>query len=221
MTVIAIDGPSASGNSTVARGVAARLGYPYMDSGALYRGITWKVIESGIDSFDGARVVEMAAATEVAFSAENGALVFDLDGRRLTDELREQVVNDNVSIIAAIPGVRKLIVDLLRSSVAYGNIVMEGRDIGTAVFPDAAAKFYLDASPEERARRRHLEMSETGQKIEMARVRDSLVSRDDMDRARAKDPLRRAEDAVVLDSTAMSIDDVVNRILAELESAGI
>ncbi len=216
MTVIAIDGPSASGKSTVARKVASTLEYLYMDSGALYRGVTWEALESGVNPEDEQGVLALIERMHFEFNIQNGALIFFINGRRLSGELREQVVNDNVSAVAAMAGVRKFVVDQLRSSTWYGDVVMEGRDIGTAVFPDARVKFYLDADPAERARRRHDEMLESGEQVEMGAILDSLASRDDRDRAREQDPLRCAEDAIVIDTTGMDIDQVVARILAQI-----
>lgn len=216
MNVIAIDGPSASGKSTVARKVASKLEYLYMDSGALYRGVTREALQSGVNTEDEQGVLTLIERIDLEFSIENGALIFFINGRRLSGELREQAVNDNVSFVAAMAGVRRFMVDQLRSLTTYGDIVMEGRDIGTAVFPDARLKFYLDADPAERARRRHDEMLESGEQVEMGVILDSLASRDDRDRAREQDPLRCAEDAIVIDTTGMDIDQVVARILAQI-----
>ncbi len=216
MTVIAIDGPSASGKSTVARRVASELEYLYMDSGALYRGVTWEALQSGVNTEDEQGVLALIERSSLEFNIENGALIFFMNGRRLSSELREQEVNDNVSSVAAMAGVRRFIVDQLRSLTRYGDIVMEGRDIGTAVFPDARVKFYLDADPAERARRRHDEILESGEQVEMGAILDSLASRDDRDRARDLDPLRCAGDAIVIDTTGMDIDQVVARILAQI-----
>ncbi len=216
MTVIAIDGPSASGKSTVARRVAAGLEYLYMDSGALYRGVTREALEAGVHPEDRAGVRAVVERTDLKFVIEDGALKFLMNGRSFSGELREKVVNENVSAIAAIPEVRKFVVDQLRSATRYGDIVMEGRDIGTTVFPDARVKFYLDADPAERARRRHDEMHESGVQVRMNEILDSLASRDDRDRAREQDPLRCADDAIVIDTTDMDIDQVVGRILAQI-----
>jgi cytidylate kinase len=211
--VVAIDGPAASGKSTVARRVAAALDALYVDSGAVYRGITWAALERGVDVHDGAAVTQMLAGLDVRFFARDGAVVFSIDDREPGDAMRTQEVNNAVSPVAVIPGVRIQVVLWLREMARLGALVMEGRDIGTAVFPDTPHKFYLDASPEERARRRHREMvAQTG--IAKAEVDASLRRRDKIDSSRKMDPLQVAPGATRIDSTAMGIEDVVSTIVA-------
>ena len=211
--VIAIDGPSASGKSTVARGVASQLGWLYVDSGALYRSLTWKAVRAGIDAGDEAGLAEMADRTAVDFLVRNGAVVFKVDGEEPSDSLRGPEVNRNVSRVAAIPAVRKMAVRNLRQLSRLGSLVMEGRDIGTGVFPEAEHKFYLDAAPEERARRRHAEIRGGDAPVSVASVNADLRRRDEVDRSRGMDPLRVADAAVVIDSTGLGATDVIRLIL--------
>ena len=214
--VIALDGPSASGKSTVARKVAARLGYKYVDSGALYRGLAWKVIESGLDPADPAAVMATMQRMKVDFRDENDAVRYQIDGYEPRDEIRREKVNESVSFVAAMPEVRAQVTQWLRDMVRFGNLVMEGRDIGTVVFPAARAKFYLDASPEERARRRHAELITESAPSDVGRVMVSLANRDQRDSDRKTAPLKLAEDAQVVDTTGLNIEQVVDEIVRRL-----
>lgn len=214
--VIAIDGPSASGKSTVARRLAARLGRLYVDSGALYRGVTWRTIEDGHDATRPADVVATLRSMPIEFFVEGGAVRFRIGGIEPVAQIRGERVNECVSHVAAVPEVREQVTSWLRQMVAQGPLVMEGRDIGTVVFPDARLKFYLDASPEERARRRHAELS--GSNVEAVKV--SLQTRDSRDSGRQTAPLRVAGDARSVDTTGLSIDDVVDRIAAFVQGGG-
>jgi CMP/dCMP kinase len=211
--VVAIDGPSASGKSTVARRVAVELQWLYVDSGALYRAVAWLVLDAGISCTDREGVVGALGTIAMEFLVEQGAVRFRLNGRELRDELRGQAVTENVSPVAAVPEVRSLVGDWLRSMTRFGSLVMEGRDIGTAVFPATPYKFYLDASPEERARRRFLQKGDGGAAASVGEVVNSLKRRDTIDSRRKADPLKIAADARVIDSTAMPIDDVVRLIV--------
>ncbi len=158
--VVAIDGPSASGKSTVAKRTAEELRFIYVDSGSLYRGITWKALREGTNIDDIQQVVELISRIRLEFFVENRQVLFTIDGDWPGDQLRSEPVRERVSDIAAIPEVRIYLVQLLRGTTRFGNIVMEGRDIGTVVFPTSPFKFYLDANPEERARRRYEEIAE-------------------------------------------------------------
>ncbi|MEI6168546.1 MAG: (d)CMP kinase [bacterium] len=214
--VIAIDGPSASGKSTVARKVAARLGYKYVDSGALYRGLAWKVVELGLDPSDPAAVIAAMQRIKVEFIVESEAIRYRMNGVEPREEIRMEKVNESVSFVAAIPEVRAQVTQWLQAMISYGNLVMEGRDIGTVVFPGAAAKFYLDASPEERARRRHAELKSENAPPDVGRVMVSLTNRDKRDSGRKTAPLKLAEDAQVVDTTGLNIDQVVDEIVRRL-----
>jgi len=215
--VIAIDGPSASGKSTVARKVAAGLGYQYVDSGALYRGIAWRATGMGADASVAADVVSAMKKMAVVFFVEAGAVRYRIDGVEPRAEIRTERVSEQVSLVAAIPEVRAQVTQWLREMTEFGNLVMEGRDIGTVVFPGAEAKFYLDASAEERARRRHAELNPAGETADVGRVMNSLKNRDQRDSGRKTAPLKLADDAQVVDTTGLSIDQVVEAILKQLK----
>ncbi|NQU40035.1 MAG: (d)CMP kinase [Lentisphaerae bacterium] len=218
--IVAIDGPAASGKSTVARRVALALDALYVDSGAVYRGITWAALERGVDVYDSEAVMRMLGLLSMRFSACDGAVGFTVDGAAPGNAIRTHAVNHAVSPIAAMPGVRIQVVTWLREMVALGPLVMEGRDIGTAVFPDTPHKFYLDALPEERARRRHREMAESQSPLDEAAVGASLKRRDLIDSSRKMDPLQVAPNAHRIDSTSMCADDVVAAVLAAIEGEG-
>lgn len=215
---IAIDGPAASGKSTVARRVAHELGWMYVDSGALYRGVTWALLRRGIDPRDAASVEHAIGAIVLDFRIVDGAVVGSVDGQDPGAAIRGQVINEHVSRVAAVPAVRARIVAALRSMTRFGPLVMEGRDIGTAVFPASPHKFYMDADPEERARRRHAEMAASGAGV--SDVRDQLQRRDAIDSNRRADPLRIAPDARVLDTTHMGIEAVVVDIVRAVATRG-
>ena len=214
--VIAIDGPSASGKSTVARKVAAGLGYQYVDSGALYRGIAWKAVEWGCDTTKPEDVIAAMGRMNVDFFVEAGAVRYRIDGFEPRSEIRTERVSEQVSWVAAVPEVRAQVTQWLMKMVELGDLVMEGRDIGTVVFPRADAKFYLDASPEERARRRHEELKPAGETADVSRVMNSLKTRDQRDSGRKTAPLKLADDAQVIDTTGLNIDQVVAVILQRL-----
>ena len=206
-TIIAIDGPAASGKSTVARRVAAALGFVYVNSGAMYRAFTRHVVNRGIESSDTGAVVALLNDTRFSSGERDGVGTVVIDGVEVSpDETNAAEVNENVSAIAAIPEVRERLVAEQRSYGGHSNVVMEGRDIGSVVFPDTPHKFYIDASPEVREQRRR------DQGIE-----DRIAERDRVDSNRKTAPLRIAEDAVVIDSSAMGIEEVVAAVLKQVE----
>lgn len=217
---VAIDGPAASGKSTVSRLVAERLGYCYVDSGALYRGITWKALRDGLDVGRPEAVIELTTRIALEFFLRNRVVIFQIDGEEPGEQLRSEPVRERVSDVAAIPEVRSYIVKLLRSTTRFGPIVMEGRDIGTVVFPDSPFKFYLDADPEERARRRYRELADKEESCDVGAVFDSLKRRDQKDVSRKTAPLQIALGAQVIDSTKLQVEDVVNLIAAKVMAAG-
>ena len=219
--IVAIDGPSASGKSTVARCAARELGFCYVDSGALYRGMTWKALREGIDVTDTERVIDLSRHVNLEFFVKDKVLMFTIDGEDPTDQLRSEPVREHVADVAAIPEIRMFLVKHLRETVRFGNIVMEGRDIGTVVFPASPFKFYLDADPEERARRRYEELARVESSTDVGKVLDSLRKRDKKDATRKTAPLQIALGARVIDSTAMSVDDVVRLVVAQVRAAGI
>lgn len=212
--VITIDGPSASGKSTVSQRVAQRLNFIHVDSGSLYRGVTWYFLSHKVQVSDQAAVAAALKQMRMDFLVRASAIKFSIDGVEPDAELRSKAVNSNVSQIAALPAVRGWIVNELRKMPAFGDLVMEGRDIGTAVFPDATFKFYLDAAPEERARRRYLELKNAGVQVEYEEILRSILKRDGIDSSRTIAPLKIAPGAVVIQSTKMSVDEVVDMIVA-------
>ncbi len=215
---IAIDGPAASGKSTVSRQVAQQLKFVYVDSGALYRGMTWKAVREGVDVKDAAAVIDLMDRSTWDFLVEDLILKFTIDGVDPTDHLRSEPVRERVADIAVIQEVRAFMVARLQETAAFGDIVMEGRDIGSVVFPDALFKYYLDADPEERARRRHKELLATEGRGDVKEVLTSLTRRDQIDRTRKTAPLQIPLGARVINTTGLAIDQVVQRIVDEVNA---
>lgn len=208
--VVAVDGPSGSGKSTVSRRLATRLGARYLDTGAMYRAVTWAVLEAGVDPHDADAVAKVAAEIALAVGTDPTAPTISVDDRPVEAEIRGPEVTQAVSAVAAVPEVRRLLVTRQQEIIAgAGRVVVEGRDIGAVVAPDADLKVYLTASPVERARRRSAE-----QDADLAATAEDLARRDRLDSTRAMDPLRRAPGAVELDTTALGIDQVVARLAA-------
>ncbi len=219
--VIAIDGPVGSGKSTIARALAARLGIGYLDTGAMYRAVTLKALRTGIDMEDPDALTRLAASCDIRLeSAPGGTRVF-LDGEDVTDTIRSLEVTNNAFRPSQTPGVRKRMVELQRLAAARGPLVAEGRDMGTVVFPDSPAKFYLDASVDERAKRRHRDHTARGDSVSMEELKRQILLRDKRDSTRSASPLRRADDAVYVDSTNMSVDEVVEHIVSVLSAKGL
>jgi len=211
--IIAIDGPVGSGKSTLARRVAALLGYLYIDSGAMYRSIALKALRNGVPLDNGDPLTSLAGQTRIDLRAEDGALRVFLDGEDVTAAIRTPEVALAASKVAVVPGVRRVLVAEQRRAGAKGGVVMEGRDIGSVVFPDAQLKIFLTASPEVRAERRWREHQQKGDKIDLARTLDEIHERDRRDRERTNSPLVRARDAVVIDSTAMEPEEVARLVV--------
>lgn len=231
---VALDGPSGSGKSTVARGVARRLGWRYVDTGATYRAVTLAVLRAGVDVTDGAAVAEVARRAVLGLSTDPDHPGVTLDGVDVSAEIRGPAVTAAVSAVSAVPAVREHLVALQRSLAGAEGAVVEGRDIASVVLPQSAVKVYLDASPQERARRRAAD-GDTGvtpassaapapasddEALRRAVAAD-LARRDALDSARAASPLAVAGDAVVLDSSGLSAADVVERVLAMVAQAGL
>lgn len=220
---IAIDGPAASGKSTVGLAVAQRLGYLYFDTGVMYRAATWAALDRGVPIADEAAVTRLAETLRIDVTpptvTDGRQYTVCVDGRDVTWEIRSAEVNAHVSPVSAYAGVRRVMSAQQRRIGAAGGVVMVGRDIGTVVLPEAEVKVYLDASVEERARRRHSENCERGRATSYAAVLAELRERDRIDSSRETAPLQVAEGAVVIDSTALSIDEVVARILEALGRA--
>jgi len=216
-SVIAIDGPAASGKSTVAKQVAAKRGWLYVDSGALYRAMTFCVLERVPAPSEAVVIAAAAEAIDAEFIIEEGRVAFRMDGAARGEELRTERINQQVSVVAAVPEVRAKVTAWLRGMRELGDLVVEGRDIGSAVFPDAEWKFYLDASAEERARRRHREMSGDAADGDVAAVAASLTRRDRMDSGRKVAPLKSADGAHHIDSTGLGIEDVVAVVMSVVD----
>jgi cytidylate kinase len=215
--IIAIDGPSGAGKGTLARAVADRLMYRHIDTGAMYRAVAWKAIRDGIALDDEAAVA--ALATEAVLAQDGGRIT--IDGHDVTRAIRTSDMDKAAARVAKLPRVREVLVDRQRRDAREGGVVMEGRDIGTVVFPAADVKVYLDASPEERARRRAGDAAHTGGKDgTVAAVATDLEERDRTDSTRAVAPLAMAADAVYIDTTRLAIEDVVARVLRLVEEAG-
>jgi cytidylate kinase len=208
--VVAIDGPAASGKSTVARRVAQSLGFSFVNSGAMYRAVAWLAHIRRLNPNDNTAVAKQLAAVTFQFGVSKKESYVLVDGQNPEEHLKEEVVNRTVSAISAIPEVRAFLLPHLRGFARLDNIVMEGRDIGSTVFPETAFKFYIDAAPEVRARRRAAQG-----------LKDNLAHRDRLDSSRRSSPLVIADDAEVIDSSSLSIDGVVNEVLGRLRQKGL
>ena len=209
--IVAIDGPSGAGKGTVARAVAARLGYRHVDTGAMYRAVAWKAIHDGIAVGDEAAVASLCE--RAVFDLEQGRVA--IDGHDVRTAIRTPEIDKAAAAVARHPAVRRVLVARQRAYGASGGVVMEGRDIGTVVFPDADVKIYLDASPEERARRRAADPAHASSKsAQLSEVATALAERDKSDSTRAVSPLSVAADAVVIDTTGIPIADVIERVTA-------
>ena len=211
MTVVAIDGPTGSGKSTVARRVADRLGYLYLDTGAMYRAVGLLATEAGVRLEDEAAVVPIAAAAGLRFVGEGRLFAGDRDVSGL---IRSLEMGTAASVVSVLPGVRRLLVERQRTLGRGADIVMEGRDIGTNVFPDAEVKVFLTARPEVRAERRAEELCAKGEEVDVDEVLEALIERDRRDSEREVAPLRKAADAVEVDTSALTLDEVVDAVVA-------
>ena len=215
--VLAIDGPSGAGKSSVSRIVGKRLGFLHVDSGALYRIMTWQCLENGVDTSDPSAVAAFAKTVEIECRAEGGAIAYYVKGEAPGERIRMPEINAHASQVATVPEVRERITAILRGLVAYGDLVVEGRDITTAVFPESPARFYLTASAEARARRRQKEEVDKGIANQSAEaVKASLLARDRIDSTRKCAPLRKADGAVEIDSSDMTLDEVVEAVMDAL-----
>ena len=214
--IIAIDGPSGAGKGTIARAVAARLRYRHVDTGAMYRAIAWKALQEGLDVQDERAVA--ALSERASFNLENGLV--EIDGADVARAIRTPAIDAAATAVARHPAVRRVLVARQRSLGSGGGVVMEGRDIGTVVFPDADVKIFLDASPEERARRRANDPAHRAPDgTALVDVATALAERDRIDSTRTVSPLARAADAVHVETTGLDVDAVVDRVMAAIEAA--
>ena len=220
MKVIAIDGPSGAGKSSVSRLVGKKLGFLHVDSGALYRIMTWQALVRKVDTDNPEAVAAFAPTVEIECRPENGAIAYYVDGEAPGDRIRRPEINAHASQVATVKAVRDRVTALLRDMTRYGDLVVEGRDITTAVFPDTPARFYLTASAEARARRRQKEEVEKGIANQSAEdVKKSLLARDAIDSTRKYAPLKKADGAYEIDSSDLTLDQVVALVLEKVNEA--
>lgn len=212
--VVAIDGPAGAGKSTAAQRLAQRLDYRYVDSGAMYRAAGWVVHHHQVDFGDHASIGSLIDHASIDLTFSCGQTQVWIDGCQITCQLRGESIGQAASAVAVLPVVRDAITKKLRSFRRQGDLVVEGRDIGTVVFPDATCKFYLEASVAVRARRRFQEMRQAGQQVSLAQIRQAITARDTQDEGRAVAPLCKAQDAHVIDTTDLTVDDVVELMLS-------
>ena len=215
--VVAIDGPSGAGKSSVSRIVGGKLGFLHVDSGALYRIMTWQALVRKVDTDDPDAVAAFAPTVEIECRPENGAIAYYVDGEKPGDRIRTPELNAHASQVATVKQVRDRITAILRGLTRFGDLVVEGRDITTAVFPDSPARFYLTASAEARARRRQKEEVEKGIANQSAEtVKASLLARDAIDSTRKYAPLRKADGAIEIDSSDLTLEQVVDIVLGKI-----
>jgi CMP/dCMP kinase len=216
--IIAIDGPSGAGKSTLAKRLARELGFIYLDTGAMYRALALKVLRQGVDLADDARLAWLVESTAIDLQENNGTLEVLLDGINVADEIRTPEVSQSASKVSALKIVRARMLDLQRGMGQRGSVVAEGRDIGTVVFPNAEIKIFLDASAEERARRRCAELRAAGRPADLSETLREMEERDKRDSERDLAPLRMADDALRIDSSNASADSVAAKVLAKVRN---
>jgi len=217
--IITIDGPAGSGKSTVARRLAAALGIAYLDTGATYRAVAYKAMRDGVDLNDEQALARLAEQIELSLHPEPEGVRVMLDGLDVSRQIRSAEVSDNVHLVARAPAVRQVLVELQRElGKALGSFVSEGRDQGSVVFPKADIKFYLDAGPEVRARRRYEEMRADGQDVRYEQILQAINSRDGRDRSRAVAPLVKPSGAIEIDTSDMSVEEVTARLVRHVEA---
>jgi cytidylate kinase len=210
---LAIDGPSGAGKSTVASSLGRRLGYLYIDTGAMYRSVALRVKEKGVRLEDEPAVSQLALSLHITFVTEGGQTRIFCEGEDITEAIRTPEISRLASFISRQKGVREALVQMQRAMGREGGVILEGRDIGTVVFPDADVKFYLDAESDERARRRYHEMVEKGVKVDLQETQKELLQRDHNDMHRSHSPLKKADDALFIDTTHRSVEEIVEEMV--------
>ena len=210
---IAIDGPAGAGKSSISKVVANELGYLYIDTGAMYRGVTWAVLDSHVDVNNQKEVEALLPSLDLTLEPTANACKVFVKGQDVTDLIRQQQINENVSTIASYKGVREYLVERQQAMAAVGGVILDGRDIGSVVLPKAELKIYLTASVDARAKRRWLEVQGTSNEQPLEDIKKNVESRDEMDKNRDESPLVCVEDAIVVDSSNMTFDEAVKHIL--------
>ena len=209
---VAIDGPAGAGKSTIAKLVAKQMGYIYVDTGAMYRGLAVHFLDYGFDAKDSAKIIKACEDADVTIGYEHGAQQIYLNGQNITDRLRKEEVGNMASVTSAIPEVRAKLLELQRGLAREKDVIMDGRDIGTNILPNADVKIYLTASVETRAKRRYDELCAKGEACDLDEISKDIKERDERDMKRETAPLKQAEDAVLIDSSDMTIEEVVDKI---------
>ncbi|HIQ75276.1 MAG TPA: (d)CMP kinase [Candidatus Cottocaccamicrobium excrementipullorum] len=218
---IAIDGPAGAGKSTIAKMAAERLGFIYVDTGAMYRGMALYFLRQGISPSDEEAIKQACSQVEITIRYENGVQQIYLNGENVSSLIRREEVGNMASATSVYPAVREKLVELQRQLAAQANVIMDGRDIGTCVLPHAQVKIFLTASVQERAKRRYLELKAKGEKADLQEIRRQIEERDDRDTHRENSPLVQAEDAVYLDTSSLDIQQAAGRVLAIAAEKGI
>ncbi|MEK7852591.1 MAG: (d)CMP kinase [Planctomycetota bacterium] len=217
--IIAIDGPAGSGKSSIAKMIAKHLGFTYLDTGAMYRALTWKAMQTGVNLESEDALCKLMDKTSIAFQGSGENARISVDGVDVAQEIRSPAVTNKVHHISGSAGVRRRMVTLQQKFASEGNVVAEGRDMGTVVFPGAEKKFFLDADIEERARRRFGELQATGKKVSYEGVVEDMEIRDRRDSTRSNSPLTMSPDATYIDTTKLTIEGLFNRIMREIKVA--
>ena len=210
---IAIDGPAGAGKSSISKVVANELGYLYIDTGAMYRGVTWAVLDSHVNVKNQKDVEALLPSLDLTLEPTANACKVFVKGQDVTDLIRQQQINENVSTIASYKGVREYLVERQQAMAAVGGVILDGRDIGSVVLPNAELKIYLTASVDARAKRRWLEVQDTSNEQSLEDIKNNVESRDEMDKNRDESPLVCVDDAIVVDSSNMTFDETVEHIL--------